>query len=208
MTDSWASLVRLVHRAASFSPAAFLMFTLGCAQGNPFTSQRSTVGSLKANVSQLQYENNKVKSQLAKLEAENQRLDERLSQEEQANGRLTAELDQARNTLAQDGRDMTPSIEVPSPRRTLPANQPDRPAPFARIPSSSSVELDAPIDISPAAPRTSRKFNDDDLPVDLPSMGGVSQDPDAQSWRDSRNWLPVARGVSQPGSNSSGTIVR
>src|SRR6059058_140130 len=77
----------------------------GCAQSGPLTSRNTTLGSLKASVSQLEFDNEKLRKEVAELKADNARLDTQLAQEREANGEVTARLDDTRNLLRRQGGD-------------------------------------------------------------------------------------------------------
>jgi hypothetical protein len=76
---------------------------LGCAQPNPFTSRQTMVGSLKASVSQLEFENEKLRKDVAEMKADNARLDTQLAQERDANGEMSARLDDAKDLIRRQG---------------------------------------------------------------------------------------------------------
>lgn len=178
--------------------AATGLFVLaGCAQRGPILSSRTSLGTLKAGLSHLEYENQQLRSKVAELESENLDIEDRLVQEEAVNGELSAKLDDARNLLAQSGYDVGGSSASTrregaannnSTPRALPAGQSSRKPrkpPFARIPGR--------IDSAPAG-------DDADAPTPRSRIPG----PDsfgAQGWRDDdTRWLPVARGTNEPAS--------
>ena len=51
--------------------AAMALAPVGCSQSNPFTSRQTTLGSLKASVSQLEFENEKLQKEVGELKADN-----------------------------------------------------------------------------------------------------------------------------------------
>jgi hypothetical protein len=157
----------------------------GCAQSGPLLSHQAALGTLKASVSHLEYENQQLRRQVTDLKAENRQIEDRLVQEESVNGELSARLDDARNLLSRrglgtgDGLDADPT----TPGRALPAgrsNRKPRKPPFAQIPGR--------IDEVPPA---------DDEGTDTRSFEPRSSwraDPGAQSSRNDPNlWLPIAR---------------
>src|SRR5947209_18443807 len=77
----------------------------GCAQSGPLTSRGTTLGSLKASVSQLEFDNERLRKEVAELKADNARLDTQLAQEREANGEVTARLDDAKDLLRRQGAD-------------------------------------------------------------------------------------------------------
>src|SRR5262249_1680215 len=116
--------------------AALLVTTSGCAQSGSLLSSRTTVGSLKASLSHLEYENQQLKREVASLKDENREMENRIVQEEAANGDLTARLDDARSLLSQRGVDASPNGLAPG-RRPPPAarsTKKPRKAPFAQTP--------------------------------------------------------------------------
>src|SRR4051794_28361793 len=84
--------------------AALALATVGgCAQPGPLLSQRTTVGSLKASLSHLEYENRQLRGEVAALKDENREIENRLVQEEAHNGDISARLDDARTLLGNRG---------------------------------------------------------------------------------------------------------
>jgi outer membrane murein-binding lipoprotein Lpp len=168
----------------------------GCVQSGPLQNHRTTVGTLKASVSQLEFEKEQLRKQVAQLKAEGRRTEDRLAQEEAANGELSARLDNARVLLRGRGFDTdgldgsTRSADDPfDDATTTPASREPRSGrkpPFARIPGrtdSSSSSEDA--DDDPFNRSSSRRSG---------TLG-------PQSRLDSRSsWMPVARGTGGFGS--------
>ncbi|MFO0909777.1 MAG: hypothetical protein U0794_15760 [Isosphaeraceae bacterium] len=179
--------------ALSLLWASCLCTLTGCAQSGGFLAKRTTVGSLKASVSQLEFENQQLKKEVASLRTDNRQIENRLVQEESLNGELSARLDDARALLGQRGGTASASNDVdpePTGPRTLPAGRSTRKArkpPFAQIPGR--------IDSVPGNDSSSL---DNDGPS--PSVNGSWRgDPGPQSSRsDPTLWLPVARGTSEP----------
>jgi hypothetical protein len=153
----------------------------GCAQpGGGLLARHTTIGSLKASVSQLEFEKHQLGRKVANLEAENQRIEGRLTQEESANGELTARLDDARVMLRSRGFD-TDSLAGPTRStqddsdfderpRTTPAGRGQRSGrrpPFARIPGhidpvpNSGAKDDTNSDDPLDAPYSTRSRGDD-----------------------------------------------
>ena len=64
--------------------ALAILAPIGCAQPGPFSSRQTMVGSLKASVSQLEFENEKLRKEVGELKADNSRLDTQLAQEREA----------------------------------------------------------------------------------------------------------------------------
>ena len=177
------------RRAALTMSFAALSTLGGCAQQGPLLSRQATLGTLKAGVSHLEFENQQLRRQVADLKTESRQVEDRLVQEEAANGELTARLNDARNVLSSrgeldpDGKDS--SVFEPgrtSPRKTLPAGRSSkngRKPPFAQIPGR--------IDAAPP----SRPDMEDESPAWRTRSNG---DPGPQSRRsDPGSWLPVAR---------------
>jgi hypothetical protein len=181
-------------RIRQFAPWLLLgLVSTGCSQPGVFTSRQTMVGSLKASVSQLEFENEKLKKDLGELKAENSRLDSQLAQEQAANGEITARLDDAKDLIRREGgnpqalgvgsssRRTDPDDEIPPPVVTPKSRSTrrGRTPPAAQIPS--------PVDPTPFGtsndglgsrntPRSARDFGTED--------GDLAD-----------NWLPVARGA-------------
>ena len=190
---------RLRRFAALGLASALAALTLGCAQSGPIASHRNTVGSLKASVSQLEYDNGNLRKQVADIKSEATRVENELVQEKDANGELSARLDDAKDVIRRQGGDVTAlnrgsgaaskastasaDDEVPAPAKASPIRRArgGRKPPAAQIPRSESPTDSGPGGINPAS---------DDL------------DPGPQASRDvdDGRWLPVARGRSRNGS--------
>jgi hypothetical protein len=162
---------------------------VGCAQPGPILGRRTTVGTLKASVSQLEFEKTELSKELADLKADNRRMEDRLAQEEEANGELTARLDDARVLLRGRGFD-SDSFSPPARRALQDEGQPParktprqgRKPPVARIPGR----------IDPVNSSDEQRSADD--PFDTPSSA-ESGSLGPQSRRDTGSaWMPVARG--------------
>jgi hypothetical protein len=158
----------------------------GCAQPGPLLSGRASVGTLKASVSHLEFENHQLRRQVAGLEADNRKIEQSLVQERSANGELSARLDDARALLGQRGvgaDEGSAAASGSSIRSTMPAGNSTRKRrkpPFAQIPG----HLDVP------AP-------DDQDPEEGPEPGREDLGP--QSRLDGpRPWLPVAGDLTAP----------
>jgi hypothetical protein len=188
-------------RIAFLLAAPGLLLVAGCAQTGPIGTHRTTLGSLKAGVSHLEFENEQLRRKVAQLESDNREVENRLTQEETTNGDLSARLDDARNLLKRKGYDVAdegrsgarPRDDEPAePATTLPAgrsNKKPRKAPFARIPGRIDT---VPADDSP----------DPILPEALdPPSARPHDDLGPQSRLDDTDrWLPVARDSSAPSS--------
>jgi len=156
----------------------------GCSQSSPFLANRTTVGSLKASVSHLDFENRKLQRQITSLQSENRQTENRLTQEESENGDLSARLDDAKDLLRKRGVGEASESEAgSSAAQMIPAarsGKARRKAPFAQIPgridplpSSSDDSTDI---------RGARSPLDDDLwPQSRPRL--------------TPHWLPVAQGI-------------
>jgi hypothetical protein len=152
---------------------------IGCAGQDPFTSRQTTMGTLKASVSQLEFENEKLRREVGELKADNSRLDNQLVQEREANGEIAARLDDAKDLLRQGGNaqassnfedDVPPPVTTPKPRRI----KNNRPPPAVSIPTPGSGTNPDDLSLVP----------DSRTPRDL----GADSGPDDR-------WLPVARGL-------------
>jgi hypothetical protein len=166
------------------------LLPLGCAQPGPFTSRQTMVGSLKASVSQLEFENEKLRKEVGELKADNSRLDTLLTQEQDANGEITARLDDARDLIRRQGGNaqalgapsknfeddnIPPPVATPRGQRAKSSRKP----PATRIPQ---IE---------AAPFGSS--SGDDLGYQPPSR--TPRDLGPTDSDDEDRWLPVARGL-------------
>jgi hypothetical protein len=154
----------------------------GCEGGGPLTARTTQMGSLKASVSQLEFQNDELQRQVSSLKSENRRFEDRLVQERAENERLASQLDGAKERLGESPGDVRTGSrsdldddEIPPPRARR--SKSTRKPPAAQIPGQ----------IRPA------------LPVDDDDLG--SADPDSTRGRvvsrraiDDR-WLPVARGI-------------
>ena len=155
----------------------------GCAQSGPMTSRNTMLGSLKASVSQLEFDNEKLRKEVAELKSDNARLDTQLAQEREANGEVTARLDDAKDLLRRQGGDVqalgipSRSIEddgIPPPVRRTKGRTP----PSATIPRPRPAPVESP----------------DERSFDSTSTGG-SRDLGPVDRADDDRWLPVARGL-------------
>jgi hypothetical protein len=165
--------------------AGLLLSVTGCAQSGSLVGRGTTVGSLKASVSQLEYENQQLRREVASLKTENRQIENRLVQEESLNGDLSARLDDARNLIGRAGGDPGPDAD----RKTIPAGQSNRKrrkAPFAQIPGRIDALPPSDTETGPSAGwgRPAAPSQDD--------IG-----PTGQTDR-STLWLPVARGATNP----------
>ncbi|GAC1449583.1 MAG: hypothetical protein NVSMB9_33520 [Isosphaeraceae bacterium] len=174
-----------------------LSILAGCSQSGPLLSRRTSVGTLKAGVSHLEFENQQLRRELAALKLENRKIEDRLVQEESVNGDLTARLDDARSLLRTRGlasnEETNPNrLETlgPEPRNTVRAgrsNRKRRKPPFARIPG----RIDE-LPFSDASDDPGPRWN-------LPDEKTLDElDPQASLGRPSY-WLPVAQGVTESG---------
>jgi hypothetical protein len=165
----------------------------GCAGPNPFTSHQTTVGGLKASVSQLEFENEKLKKEVGELRVDNSRLDNQLVQEQQANGEIAARLDDAKDLLRRAGNS-TAQASMGAPTRNF---EDDEIPPPVVTPKSRRVRSSRPSPAvaipRPAAPR----INDDDLSYLNPgrSARNIDRDLGPLDRVDDDRWLPVARGL-------------
>ncbi len=160
-----------------------LLPLVGCKNASgPVFGRQAMVGTLKASVSQLEYENQQLKTQVAELNRDRRDAEDRLTQEEQANGDLAARLDDARELLRRQGVNMPESKaarvsdeSIPPPR--APVRRQNRKPPSVELPRSAPADSDAPSDEEPAStkPRRRKTYNDQAYAPD-----------------DTR-WFPVAR---------------
>jgi hypothetical protein len=166
------------------------LLPLGCAQPGPFTSRQTMVGSLKASVSQLEFENEKLRKEVGDLKADNSRLDTQLAQERDANGEITARLDDAKDLIRRQGGNaqalggtpknfeddnIPPPVATPRGQRTKSSRKP----PAARIPQ---------IEAAPFGSSTG-----DDLGYQPANR--TPRDLGPTDVEEEDRWLPVARGL-------------
>jgi len=164
-----------------------LALVSGCASPGPIAARRTTVGSLKASVAQLEHERDVLKNDIAELKTENRRVTEQVAQQEETNGELLTRLDNARNLLRKQGLDST---ELASPGdsdrpTTTRTRGRSRRVPAAQIPSPNSyhdIEDDEPLE-DDGASRSSASFEN------WNSQSSTNTNP-------SQRWLPIANGVS------------
>lgn len=158
----------------------------GCNGHRPSFSRN---GSLKAGLSQIQFENDTLKAQIAKLEKQNRQLLADLDREEVHSGTLAARLDESRNLLKSRGVNVPLDIDDPrivarsepaetaprttfgevrpSPRRSRYASE-DKPAAVeheSEIPENGPAESKPKAKPKPNAIRTPG-FPDDPPPVE------------------------------------------
>ena len=173
---------------------------VGCASPGPLTTRQTMIGGLKASVSQLESEKEELRRRSGGAQGR-QPPDLRQPGRESGprNGELAARLDGARNILRSQGLDRgdlssassgdrVPELDdPPAGRRVTPGARPapkPRKTPFAEIPGRSASD----------------GFGDGASNFDAPrSPAGDDFSPQARRDTDSR-WLPVSRGVSDPGS--------
>jgi len=174
--------------------AALLLAAVGCAQPGPILSRSPAVGSLKASVSQLESDKDRLQKQVARLEAENRKVEGQRSQAEVENGELAAKLDDARALLHGEGPITAgrggSEADEPPPRRTSPATQGSgrRKPPLTQLPS--------PI----RAPVPPRGDAEDDFFRPKARIGSRPRDeadgePTARL-DDAASWISVTRGAS------------
>lgn len=164
----------------------------GCAGPNPFTSRQTMVGGLKASVSQLEFENEKLKKEVGELKADNTRLDNQVVQEREANGEITARLDDAKDLLRRNGNGTT-QASMGSSSRNFEDDEIPPPVPTPRAQRVRNSRRSPSV----AIPRPSPRINDDDLSYFNTGRGSRDLDRDLGSpgRGDDDRWLPVARGL-------------
>jgi hypothetical protein len=187
---TWGGPLMATGRSRTFALSLLALTALGpigCAGPNPFTTRQTTIGSLKASVSQLEFENEKLRKDVGEMKAENSRLDNQLVQEREANGELSARLDDAKDLLRRQSSnsnaqamggsssnfedDIPPPVATPKARRVRTNRQPPAASirPPESVPNSDDLSLQIPRRTPPDIGPSDR--NDDDV------------------------WLPVARGL-------------
>jgi outer membrane murein-binding lipoprotein Lpp len=189
--------MRTIRNLAVASVLAVTSAGLGCVQSGPIQNHRTTLGTLKTSVSQLEFEKEQLRKEVADLKSENRRVEDRLTQEEAANGELTAKLDDARVILRGRGLD-TDSLVGPSRSSDDPFDDPanpptSRPAragrkpPFARIPGRSDQ-----------APSVEDGKDD---PFYAPSTRPAGTFGPQSRVNGQSPWMPVARGADAYGAS-------
>jgi outer membrane murein-binding lipoprotein Lpp len=163
-----------------------LTLVAGCAAPGPIAARRTTVGSLKASVAQLEHERDVLKNEVAELKTENRRVTEQVAQQEETNGELHTRLDNARNLLRKQGLDSTefasPADSDSDRPTTTRTRGRSRRTPAAQIPSPNSyqdLDDEAPLE-DDGASRSSASFEN------WNTQSHVSP---------SQRWLPIANGV-------------
>ena len=156
---------------------------LGCAQSGPLTSRNTMLGSLKASVSQLEFDNEKLRKEVAELKADNARLDNLYAQERDFNGEITARLDDAKDLLRRQGGDVQ-ALGIPSKSIQDDGIPPPVRRTRGRTPPSATIPRPRP---APAESPDERGF-------DSTSTEG-SRDLGPVGRADDDRWLPVARGL-------------
>jgi outer membrane murein-binding lipoprotein Lpp len=156
----------------------------GCAAPGPIAARRTTVGSLKASVAQLEHERDVLKNEVAELKTENRRATEQVAQQEETNGELHTRLDNARNLLRKQGLDSTEFASPADSDRptTTRTHGRSRRTPAAQIPSPNSyqnLDDDAPLE-DDGASRSSASFENWNTRTNTSP---------------SQRWLPIANGV-------------
>ena len=162
----------------------------GCSQPGPFASRQTMVGSLKASVSQLEFENEKLRKEVGEMKADNSRLDNQLVQEREANGEITARLDDAKEMIRRDGGNAqalgAPSKNYEDDQIPPPVSTPrSRPMKGGRKPPAAQIRQQ-----TDPAPFGS---SSDSLGYQ-PRSTGLNRDLGTDDGSDDR-WLPVARGM-------------
>lgn len=161
-----------------------LTLVVGCAQPGPLASRRTTVGSLKASMAQLEHERDVLKTEVAELRSENRRVTEQVAQVEETNGELHTRLDNARNLLRRQGLDSSEMARPdPEPDRGTTTRARARRSPAAQIPHArSSLDIE-----------DEDRLEDDDTPRSNSSFENWNSQSSAPP---SQRWLPIANGVS------------
>jgi outer membrane murein-binding lipoprotein Lpp len=164
-----------------------LTLVAGCASPGPLAARRTTVGSLKASVAQLEHERDVLRNEVAELKTENRRATEQVAQQEETNGELHTRLDNARNLLRKQGLDSTEfaspaGSDSGRPTTTRTHGRSHR-IPAAQIPSPNSYQ-----DLDDEAP-----LEDDDASRSSASFENWNTQSHVNP---SHRWLPIANGVS------------
>jgi outer membrane murein-binding lipoprotein Lpp len=177
-----------VGRPALAASLGALALVAGCAQPGPLMSRTTTIGSLKANVAQLEAEKDALRRQVAEQESDNRKLQDQLVASKSAYDELSNRLADAQDQLRRQGGGLAGSSRSadfesePLAPRTAPArnSRRGRKSPLTQIPGS--IDIPAPGDAGEAEPAPPPR-----------------DDPEPQAMREDHDtWLPVARGVSAP----------
>lgn len=168
----------------------------GCAQTGPAITlpRRTSMGTLKASLSHLEFENQQLRKEMAQLKTDNRDIENRLVLEETDNGDLRARLDDARHQLSQRGIDFDTKTSStsnrdldtdPDAKITIPAGQSSRKRrkpPFTQIPGGLK-----PI------PRIDPE--DEDHVIDPKPFQGEDVFGPQGSLGEPEHWLPIAHGT-------------
>jgi len=181
------AIARTRHFALGMVLAA--LAPLGCAESGPFTSRQTMMGSLKASVSQLEFENEKLRKDVAELKADNARLDTELAQEENANNEMIARLNDAKEMIRRQGGNTT---ALGSPSKNF---EDDGIPPPVSTPKGKTIK-------GPRKPPAAKIRQSED---DSSNSSGddLGYQPSSRTPRDlgptesddEDRWLPVARGL-------------
>ncbi len=156
---------------------------IGCSGPGPFTSRQSMVGSLKASVSELEFENEKLRREVAELKTDNARLDTELVQEKDAYDEIAARL---KDEIARQGGNAT---ALGTPSRNF---DDDGIPPPVSTPRGKTIKGPR----KPPAAKIRQSVDDasgDDLGYQPASR--VPRDLGPTDSDDQDSWLPVARGL-------------
>ncbi len=185
--------------AASMLATASVVVPMGCAQSGPIATHRNTVGSLKASVSQLEYDNGNLRKQVADLKSESTRVSNDLDREGIVNGELSARLDDAKDVIRRQGGDVaalgrpsggaskaSASTESGDDEIPPPAKSPIRRSRGGRKPPAAQIpRIEPPTDPGPGGIS--------------PASETYDPGPQASRFADDGRWLPVARGRGRNG---------
>lgn len=154
----------------------------GCSGSSPFLAGGTSVGTLKTNLSQVEFQNEQLRKEIASLKTSNRRLDQELVQEQEDNEQLATRLDNARELLDNRGIESRTSSTAPSSAgdRIEGVSTPKF-RKSTRKPPSASI----PGGLEPAR----EPAPNDSGALSSPPVGRFA----AGRKRDDR-WLPVARG--------------
>jgi hypothetical protein len=162
----------------------------GCAQPGPIQSHMTNVRGLKASVSQMEFEKQKLEKRIAELDAKNRELADRVLEEETARDSAISRLDDARREMRKQGIELGDETRVTEregsgDQTTRPASQSNkkkRKAPFAQIP--------ARIETIPSGESSNDGFDDSSASNDKGErleFGPQSRNENGDSW------VPIAR---------------
>ena len=174
--------------AAGLLAATGAMIAPGCANPGPIAARQNTVGSLKASVSQLQYDNINLRKQLADVRTDATRAENKLVQAEdeiqRRDGGSVAAITRSSSKYASTDNGPSPADDDIPP----PVQSPVHRSRGGRKPPAAQI------------PRTIPRGADPGPGAIIQDQGTYDPGPQASRFIGDSRWLPVARGNSRGGS--------